>query len=498
MRTYGLRISLLLAPLLLASCVQVSVRDSGSGDEDVVGTSTEAPDTAEVPDEGDEPDVQDIDEGDGDTPIFFDPDASVPPDAGTDEGDTDQGGTTDAGDVDGPDTRPPVLCEPSQCADGLVCTTEVCIDNECVNQPAANTCAIGGVCYNNGAKDPASTCRSCVATQSGTEWTNIAGFCDDSDACTINDACAAGECTGTPDPGCGTPQDACTYHQECNPEGVCALWKTTNAKQCSAPCSGTQGCPAGQVCSKLPGSANIGYCEAMIPGALGPGNSCETAGQCSTGLCAGICVLGCLDHAACPAGTACIPADAGNGSIITFCAPDAADYIPNGQPCTLDGNSFGGNVCLSGHCDLLGAAPWNCAGACASENDCLPSQECNLVFYGGTPNSQSGPFSETVQQLFHDGYMACHSQAAAGFKGDGQVCSLDTECTSGKCQPLDPNNLNTKYCTSFCTTDTDCPPSLKCRMDGLALTSKWLTSPDVDSQGPLLSALTYVRVCRLP
>ncbi|MFO0744271.1 MAG: hypothetical protein U1F43_01165 [Myxococcota bacterium] len=63
-------------------------------------------------------------------------------------------------------------------------------------------CLIGGTCYDDGVADPDNACRVCAVGADAFGWTGIdgdPGSCDDGDACTYEDRCEAGACTGTLD-----------------------------------------------------------------------------------------------------------------------------------------------------------------------------------------------------------------------------------------------------------------------------------------------------------
>ncbi len=60
-------------------------------------------------------------------------------------------------------------------------------------------CAISGVCYVNGASNPADACQACVAASSTSKWSakKDGSTCTDGDPCTTKDGCKAGKCSGT-------------------------------------------------------------------------------------------------------------------------------------------------------------------------------------------------------------------------------------------------------------------------------------------------------------
>ena len=395
------------------------------------------------------------------------------------------------------------------CDDGDDCTTDQCQGGVCLGTPIGcpddgnpctlEECATGGLCVTKSASGACEDGNPCtqgdVCDKSVCKAGTPTVCLDDGDPCTT-EACGSGGCVSTPVPGCGEVQDECTGHADCNPAGVCAQWLSTGIKKCSAPCAGPSDCAATETCTKMPGSANVGFCQGKIPGGFGVGTLCNLDKECSSGNCAGVCVDTCLDEPHCTVpGWGCTPADdLANGLITTVCYEMA--FLPNGQKCcTPDGSQCGGALCQSGHCDLTGGDI--CSPTCTSEADCGAGQECNIVFYSPTANPKTVPFNDTITSLRHDVLLGCYTQAQVGFKSEGQLCNTDMECLSAKCLQLDLNNP-AKYCTSFCTDDAECPPTLKCKLDALGLTSTWLTNPTTGSQEPNTLATTYVRVCRLP
>lgn len=103
-------------------------------------------------------------------------------------------------DIEIPDP-PPVRCEEAaDCDDGLACTTDRCGDEGvCAWTVRGGTCLIGGVCRDAGYTSPASTCAACVPTENPFGYSTLSDGtgCDDGNACTVADACAAGVCGGT-------------------------------------------------------------------------------------------------------------------------------------------------------------------------------------------------------------------------------------------------------------------------------------------------------------
>jgi hypothetical protein len=125
-------------------------------------------------------------------------------------------------------------CGSGFCADG-VCCNEVCAAGAC------DACSVAAGASENG------VCGLLTGTT-----------CDDGSACTAQDACAAGQCTG---------QDV-----TCAPSGECMQ---------STGCDPTQGCeeepkPDGAVCTN--GTCQAGSCETGAGGSSGAGGAAGAAG----------------------------------------------------------------------------------------------------------------------------------------------------------------------------------------------------------------------------
>jgi hypothetical protein len=86
--------------------------------------------------------------------------------------------------------------------DGLVCTetcTSTGTSSYLCNELKSGYCLIGGVCYSNGAQNPANPCQKCDSSANAQGWTASASGaqCDgDGDGCTVEE-CQGGACVQT-------------------------------------------------------------------------------------------------------------------------------------------------------------------------------------------------------------------------------------------------------------------------------------------------------------
>lgn len=445
------------------------------------------------------------------------------------------------------------------CDDGLLCTIDSCDDGGgCVNQLFVNACIIDGACVDAGSLDPSNACLQCQPELDSAAWTGLTGTgCSDGDPCTVPDLCQAGVCTSQPigcpddgDPctlsvcnagdcafepvatggacddgddctagetctsgscGGGTPVDgpdcdggigsACTYHTDCYPD-VCAVWSTGESK-CSAPCAGDMDCPGGQICTKLPGSAQVAFCQ-DTPAGSGKGVGCSDDTDCASGLCVdNTCADHCLDEMHCQAvdQTCKMVGDLGLGWIAGSCSQDPAGLLASGASCTTDGFTFDGFYCASGHCDLLadlsGLVPSviRCSNMCTTKNDCLPSQKCGIVISTAPkPNPNAVPYDPLFSAATVDAATACYTPPSGlGFFPDGAVCTANSQCKAGHCLPLLPGD-STAFCTRYCTTDSECQTGMQCKLEAITMGSDWLQAAGAVN----LNAWSLVRICKFP
>jgi len=288
---------------------------------------------------------------------------------------------------------------------------------------------------------------------------------------------------------------ACTYHTDCYPERVCARWETTGQLRCSDPCAGDADCGAGHICSKVPGSVQVGFCQDAAPG-LAPGAPCTLDAACRSHLCVDdACADLCLDEAHClPPGRTCRPVgDLAQGLLASACAQDPTGSIALGGSCTLDGFNYAASLCASGHCDLLAPVPGAavCLPICKAESDCAPAEECNLVLFAEAERADAVPYDPAFTQRTHDAIAACYTPANFGTLPDGHTCTSRGECRSNKCLPFLPGS-NQGYCTSFCVFDAHCPSAMACKLEALTRASEWLAADGHQAPG----SWTFVRVCK--
>ncbi len=118
------------------------------------------------------------------------------------------------------------------CVDGIPCTDDTCDEDTdaCVYPIQDGKCLIGGVCYDNGDRNPANSCQECRSTSRKDAWTPLSegAACDDGLFCTLTDTCnAAGLCTGTGsrcDDGITCTSDVCNEGSDTCSNPIMAGW----------------------------------------------------------------------------------------------------------------------------------------------------------------------------------------------------------------------------------------------------------------------------------
>lgn len=400
------------------------------------------------------------------------------------------------------------MCQSGHCVgqpfpcpdDGVPCTKNTCVNGQCKNVIVQGYCLIQGICYTDGQKDPLNGCRVCASLVSQTDWTyQENAICDDGDPCTYPDICQGGKCTPG-DNTCIEVPPKCTFHEDCYPEKVCGLWYKDNTMRCSKMCGGMADCGKGETCTGMPGSANLGYCQPFPKeNALQVGDGpCNTGWDCQSALCLeSKCGTVCSGQIGCGFGYTCQPA---GDLVLGFggaCFPDTGNNLFSiGSQCTKDGSIYDSSLCKSGHCDLFMSKPL-CAPLCWTDAQCAPNQECNIVLYSTQPISESVPYAKAFQTKTHDAILGCFTQQPGGGKiPTGSVCTKPSDCKTSKCMALKPNDP-TKYCTTFCVRDSDCPETMKCKLDVVNLVSVWLANNTYVGGQPMKpDSYTLIGVCK--
>ena len=317
------------------------------------------------------------------------------------------------------------------CDDGDVCSDDSCITKEggCVH--SAKACADDNPCTNDGC-DPSS--GLCAHPPNSSP-------CDDGNACTEADQCAAGACKGKGlncDDGNACTKDACQK------DGGCAH-QPLNASSCSdADACTTDACSEGS-CVGLPK----------------PATGCDDGVLCTADLCHP--AAGCLhlqaDGLPCDDGDPCTTLDACDGG---NCHGKAgASGCDDGNPCTSDGCKSGvgcTHLPAQGACD--DGDPCTGAGAC-KQGKCAPGKDLGCTC------------KSTADCLGWEDGNVCNGTLVCDTSELPYVCKLDPK-TVVTCEPIkDPCaktscNTSTGNCDVAKAADgTGCTPQGKACLKGV-------------------------------
>ena len=302
------------------------------------------------------------------------------------------------------------------CDDGQACTTpDACAAGKCVGK--AKSCDDSNAC----------TSETCTAASGICAYLNLTSTCTDGNPCTLQDTCTNGACVPKTSVVCND-NNACTQ-DKCNPAaGTCVFQNIT------APCNDTNACTAGDSCV-------LGKCVGK------PAVSCDDNNVCTNDACdpaTGKCtfannILVCNDNSLCTTGDVCAAGKcAGKLTVVCadklVCTTDSCEaatgkclFTPNTLPCD-DGNKCSiGDVCADTKC---AGKPTNC-----NDNNACTNDACNAA----------------------DG--KCVNAANILPCDDGSVCTQGELCSNGKCTPKTTTDCGDN---SACTDDKCDPVSGKC------------------------------------
>ena len=323
------------------------------------------------------------------------------------------------------------------CDDNNACTSDSCDKTKgCVHTNLTSSCSDNNPCTAGDKCDGAGNCLAgavvscddlnpctadvCDLASGACKNTNISSACDDVNACTNKDVCAAGICAGT--------AISCDDNNACTSDS-CDKVKGCQHANLTGGCSDNNPCTVGEACS-------AGVCQG------GTAAPCDDANVCTTDACDS--VLGCThtgNNISCSDGNPCTTGDACNsttgkcvsGSNTCDCTVQAdCDAKPNLTPCA------GKLVCDTS------AVPYKCVISAATKIVCDTSKDtlCSATACDNTTGTcKSSPIN------------------ASGPCTDGSACTVSDTCLSGICIPGAAPNCNDGL---LCTTDS-CDPGTGCK-----------------------------------
>ena len=346
-----------------------------------------------------------------------------------------------------------VVNEPTttSCDDGDACTEDDHCDAGACTGGKPTTCGDDNDC----------TTDSCEPA-SGCVFTNNVAACDDGDECTSPDQCQAGACVGGPNI-CG----------ECTTTTDCA------SKEDGNKCNGTLKCDAGQCvldsatiiecappagpCTTVACNTTSGQCEtvnAAAGTACDDGNGCTIGDSCQAGACAPGAAKDCSDADLCTTDSC----DAATGACKT--TPIVLD-CDDSDLCTLDACDPATGACAHSaaiFCDDGDACTDDACDAATGECITSPLVLCD----DGDPCTDDSCVPATGE---------CTTAPNTATCDDGDPCTVDDLCAAGSCTAGAP-----KVCDDAnpCTTGACNPANGACAFtpntapcdDGSACTSQ--------------------------
>lgn len=354
------------------------------------------------PDAG-RPDAGPVDGG----PVDAGPPDAGPPDAGPLDAGPPDAGPPDAGPPDAgpPDAGPPDAGPPDAGPTGAYldrcnvvgdCASGLCLSDRGDTRFCSRPCASETQCASD---------HVCVSGRC--EPDDVGALCDEPTDCALalcagNPATGAGECTRT----CSSARD-CPAGFACSDAGgtfvcvdierpctQCGTGLCLTGTGCTATCRTSLDCPttlAGLAyqCVNMSGTP-VCVPSAAVIGDDPKGATCRFSGPanlCRSGICIddelgrSVCSQVCTEDGGCGDGSACIPADDGEGGIINLCQ-DLGATLDLSEPCTTNAQCFSG---------LCHASLRICSRLCTDDGLCPTGLTCRPDALGGGAFSACGP-----------------------------------------------------------------------------------------------------------
>ena len=300
------------------------------------------------------------------------------------------------------------------CDDGLACTEDdLCWDGTCVGSPVQ--CPDDGPCVASECAEPEGACVS----------SPVEGTCDDADACTLDDACNAGVCSGLTPRECddGNP---CTV-DSCDPVLGCR-WESNEG----APCDDGSICTLGDTCAA--GVCSSGEAVKCDDGDVCTIGTCDAVEGCSYESIAHLCVdeNPCTD-ALCDKDAGCVfPPNqeaCDDGSVCTV-SDVCSEGVCSGLPLDLDD----GNPCTDDFCDsVLGPIHQPNQLTCDDADACTLGDQCSegrCVPGSGAPVCDD---SNLCTDDLCDALEGCITTPNTKACDDESLCTTGDVCSGGEC-----------------------------------------------------------------
>ena len=307
------------------------------------------------------------------------------------------------------------------CNDSNPCTTDSCTPGKgCVHAANtivcddANACTKGDVC--SAAKcmpGAAVTCNdnkpctsdSCNTKTGACEYVANTLACNDSNACTTGDVCAASVCKPGTAKACDD-KNGCT-DDKCDPvSGSCVVTNNTAA------------CTDGNACTGVSDACSGGACKPGVAKICDDKNACTTDScDTATGACKTAAIIGCGGNC-----TSVANCDDKNPCTTDTCTAAKCANTANTGSCTDNDGCTVGDVCGGGVCKKGVVKVCNDANPCTNDSCTVATGACAVA----------------------NNTLACN---------DNDACTTGDLCTAGKCAPGKAIDCDDK---NPCTTGDTC------------------------------------------
>ncbi len=348
------------------------------------------------------------------------------------------------------------------CDDTNACTvSDACQQGKCLGGPAKN-CNDGNPCTDD-VCDPATGCQHFANGKP----------CNDGDVCTTGDLCVEGECVPSGllpcDDANPCTDDSCKAtagcqhvpnSESCDDANACTTGDTCTAGQCKP--TGVAFCDDGNACTADSCQPATGCFHQPMGGACSDGDPCTIGDTCDKGSCKAGMPLSCDDANPCTDDS---------------CASGKCLHAPNLAACD-DGNACTkGDSCSQGACTYSALADCDDDNVCTTDT-CDPAKGC-LHLLNSAPCDDAnactagdvcklGQCTGAVAVVCQDGNGctddACDPKAGCVFKANQAQCNDGNACTSGdQCDggKCVPGTAVACDDSNVCTTDS-CDPKSGC------------------------------------
>ncbi|MCC6623824.1 MAG: hypothetical protein IT385_21375, partial [Deltaproteobacteria bacterium] len=188
----------------------------------------------------------------------------------------------------------------------------------------------------------------------------------------------------------------CEAHAECAYDEVCGYVYSESETVCSAVCAVASDCAGGEVCARLPGSLQIGFCQTARVTGRPDGSACTSDSECKSTLCH---FLDKVCGSACARPTDCAHCgiDSGPGGTLHYRSDCGSARLEAGATCPRN------SACESMACEDV------CRQLCVSNGDCPEGETCQVNLGSTQPADGVLPMlADDAPVAHHDASAACY------------------------------------------------------------------------------------------